>query len=265
MPRSGSTLIQNILGNRPDFYCSPTSGVFDMLNSSMQSYTKNPVIKAQDEELMKRAFLSYSRFALQGFYEGITDMPYVVDKSRAWMKFYDFLDSFYPNPKVIVMIRDLRDIITSMEKNYRKHPEKWDLSKDLHTPETETIQERVNNWLLPNIKPVGDSLKRLKESINRGFARKFLFVKFEDLCENPQKEMDRIHKYLEISNFIYDFTNIRQVTFEDDKWHGKYGDHKIKPNITPIKSQATEILGKKICNQILSEHIWYFKFFNYEK
>ena len=263
MPRSGSTLIQNILGNRPDFYCSPTSGVFDLLNSSMQSYTKNPVIKAQDEETMKRAFLSYCRFGLQGYYEGITDMPYVIDKSRAWVKFYDFLESFYPNPKVICMIRDLRDILTSMEKNYRKHPDKWDNSKDLEHPENETIQERVNYWLLPNNKPVGDSLKRLKESINRGFAKNFLFVKFEDLCENPQREMNRVHSFLEISDYQYDFNNIRQVTFEDDKWHGKYGDHKIKPNVTPLVSDAQNILGKKICNQIVTDHKWYFNFFNY--
>ena len=31
LPRSGSTLLQNILSQNPRFYCSPTSGLFDLL------------------------------------------------------------------------------------------------------------------------------------------------------------------------------------------------------------------------------------------
>lgn len=263
MPRSGSTLMQNILGNRPDFYCSPTSGLFDLLNAGMHNYTKNPVIKAQDEQLMKKAFLSFCRYGIQGFYEGITDKPYVIDKSRAWMKFYDFVNAFYPQPKVICLVRDLTDILTSMEKNYRKHPEKWDNTKDMEEPVNETIEERINHWLLGDTKPVGDTLKRLKESINRGFAKNFLIIKFEDLCLNPKNEMQRVHEYLEIPDYDYDFNNIRQVTMEDDKWHGKYGEHKIQPKIVPLQSDSEWILGKKIINKIRTEHAWYFNFFNY--
>ena len=263
MPRSGSTLLQNILGNNPDFYASATSGLFDLLNVSKQSYTKSPVIKAQNEQEMKKAFLTYCRYGLQGFYEGITDKPNVIDKSRAWMVNVDWLDSFYPNPKIICMIRDLRDVIASMEGNYRKNSDKWDLSNNYEEPKGVSIGERVGMWLKNDNKPVGETLNRLQEAIHRGYGQKMLFVKFEKLCENPERQMRRIHNYLEIPYYDYDYTNIKQVTFEDDKFHGKYGDHKIKSNIQPLKSKAVELLGQNICNQIYKNNLWYFKYFNY--
>ena len=263
MPRSGSTLLQNILGNHPNFYASPTSGLFDIINFGRQSYSKSAVIKAQDEEEMKKAFLTFCRYGMQGFYEGITDKKYVIDKSRAWMINVGFLESFYPNPKIICVVRDLNDVITSMEKNYRKHSDKWDITTDYEQYVGLSIRDRVNMWLEPQSKPVGDTLVRLKESIERGFGQQMLFVKFEKLCQNPKKQMQRIHDYLEIPHYDYDFNNIQQVTIEDDKFHGKYGDHKIKPQILPQESQAKEILGQSVLNEIYNKNEWYFKYFNY--
>ena len=82
MPRSGSTLMQNILGNNPNIYATPTSAVLDMLNASKRVYTTSPTMKAQDEKDMKSAFLMYSRFALEGYFHGLTDKPYIIDKCR---------------------------------------------------------------------------------------------------------------------------------------------------------------------------------------
>ena len=54
MPRSGSTLLQNILGNNPDIYATPTSGLLEMLNASKRIYTSSNNFKAQDELEMKK-------------------------------------------------------------------------------------------------------------------------------------------------------------------------------------------------------------------
>ena len=57
MPRSGSTLLQNILGNNPQIHATPTSAVLEMLNASKKVYTNSAISKAQDEEQMKKSFL----------------------------------------------------------------------------------------------------------------------------------------------------------------------------------------------------------------
>jgi len=263
MPRSGSTLLQNILANNPDFYATPTSAVLDMLLASKKVYTQSPSVKAQDEDDMKKAFLMYSRFALDGYFHGITNKPYVIDKSRGWSINLPYLRSFLPNPKIVCMVRDLRDIVASMEKNYRKHADKWDVSMDTENPQGVTIAERLTLWMNPQAKPVGHTLNRLKEVLHREFD--ILFVRFEDLCSNPESTMKSIYAYLELPYYEMDYNNVKQITHEDDKFHGIYGDHKIKSAITPIKSDAKSILGEMLCEQLYERNKWYFETFNYKK
>ena len=101
MPRAGSTLLQNILGQNPDFYVTPTSGVLELVFGARMNYTNSPEFKAQDAELMKKGFLNFCNKGLNGFYEGVTDKKYVVDKSRGWGIHYDFLNSFLEEPKIV--------------------------------------------------------------------------------------------------------------------------------------------------------------------
>jgi sulfotransferase len=263
MPRSGSTLMQNILGNNPNIYATPTSAVLDMLNASKRVYTNSPTMKAQDEREMKSAFLMYSRYALEGYFSGLTDKPYVIDKSRGWAINMPYLSAFYPNPKIICMVRDLRDVVASMEKNYRKHPDKWDTSLDPEKPTGITVGDRVSIWMNPESKPVGDTLIKLKEVLFREDAAKIHYVRFEDLCKNPEIVMKGVYEYLEIPYYPIDYSNVNQVTKEDDKFHGRYGDHKINSNIKPIKSSAFELLGEHICKQLYERNKWYFEYFNY--
>lgn len=257
MPRSGSTLLQNILGNRPDIYATPTSPLIEYLQASKTAYTKSTSTKAQDSRQMRNAFYTYCRYATYGFFEGLTDREYAIEKSRGWGVNYDFLNTFYPNPKIICLVRDLRDIIASMENNYRKNPDK--------ARAEDSIIDRIHRWMLPQTKPVGNSISNLFEIFHRGLDKHILFVRFEDLTTNPQATMDKIHKFLEIKEYKYDFNNIKQVTFEDDKFHGIYGDHKINNVVTPVKSKAYSLLGEAICNSIYDRYQWYFEKFNYQK
>ena len=103
MPRSGSTLLQNILGNNPDIYATPTSGLIELLKESRKIYSSSPQFKAQDENQMKSAFLMYCRYGIEGYFNGLTDRKYAIDKSRGWAISYGFLKAFYPNPKIICM------------------------------------------------------------------------------------------------------------------------------------------------------------------
>ena len=59
LPRAGSTLLQNIMGQNPDFYVTPTSGVLELVYAARSNYSDSPEFKAQDTELMKKGFLSF--------------------------------------------------------------------------------------------------------------------------------------------------------------------------------------------------------------
>lgn len=261
MPRSGSTLLQNILGNNPDIYATPTSGLIELLKESRKIYSGSPQFKAQDENQMKSAFLMYCRYGIDGYFDGLTQRKYAIDKSRGWAINYGFLKAFYPNPKIICMVRDLREIVASMEKNYLKYPEKTEFQLEENLKAV-NVGERITYWM--KTLPL-NTLFKLQEVIRRGWGEQMLFIRFEDLVENPDRELRKVYKYLNLPYYQHDFNNIEQVTFEDDKFHGRYGDHKIEKSIKPVPNKAEALLGELICNQLYEKNKWYFEYFNYKK
>lgn len=263
LPRSGSTLLQNILAQNPDIYATPTSGVLELVFAARGNYTNSSEFKAQDQNLMKAGFQGFCREGMNGFYNSITKKKYVVDKSRGWGIHYDFLNFIHPNPKIVCMVRDLRDVFASMEKNYRKNPEKQNPVLDWSKMQGTTIPKRIDSWA--QNPPVGLALERLNELFRLGIADKILFIKFEDLCLYPENEMRKIYDYFEIPYFEHDFDNIEQVTKEDDEVYGVFGDHVIRKKLEPVPSKAKQLLGKDVCDWIWNNYKWFFDQFRYSK
>ena len=263
LPRAGSTLLQNIIAQNPDFYATPTSGVLELVFAARNKYTGSPEFKAQDPDLMRTGFLSFCRNGMDGFYHGITDKKYVIDKSRGWGIHYDFLNMIYPDPKIICMVRDLKDIFASMESNFRKNPDKQDPILDWSKMQGTSVPKRIDIWA--QNPPVGMALERLSELFRTGIASKILFVRFEDLCLYPETEMQRIYQYLEVPYYQHDFDNIQQVTKEDDEVYGSFGDHVIRTKLAPVPSKAKILLGKDVTDWIHTSYKWYYDQFKYTK
>lgn len=261
LPRAGSTLFQNVMGQNPDFYVTPTSGVLELVYAARNNYTNSPEFKAQDQNLMKEGFLSFCKNGMEGFFNTITDKPYVMDKSRGWGIHYGFLESFYPNPKIICMVRDLRGVFSSMEKNFRKN-QYMDSGIVNHSQmQGTTTEKRIDIW--SQSQPVGMAIERLSQIFKEGINQKMLFIRFEDFCLNPRKEMERVYKYLELPYFDHDFDNVEQITQEDDSVYGIYGDHVIKQKIQPLKPDYKDILGVNASNWIKSNYKWFYDEFGY--
>ena len=261
LPRAGSTLLQNIMGQNPDFYVTPTSGVLELVYAARSNYSDSPEFKAQDTELMKKGFLSFCAGGINSYFEAITDKKYVIDKSRGWGVHYDFLNSFYPNPKIVCMIRDPRAIMASMEKNFRKN-QHLDSGIVNHAEMTGTTTEkRIDNWAAGP--PVGLAMERLYQMVKEGINEKILFIKFENLTSNPEKEIKRIYDFLEVPKFKHDFNNVKQITKEDDEVYGIYGDHNIKSKIEPIKKDYNQVLGTQAANWVKNHYKWFYDTFKY--
>jgi|688.fasta_scaffold375299_2 sulfotransferase len=263
LPRSGSTLLQNIMGQNPEFYVTPTSGVLELLYASRLNYTNSPEFKAQDSEIMKNGFLSYCKSGLEGFYNGITDKPYVIDKSRGWGIHYNFINSFYPNPKIICLVRDLRGIYSSMEKNYRKSQYMDSGIVNHGQLKGTTTEKRVELW--SNSQPVGLGIERVYQILRENLNHKILFVRYEDLTSNPITEMKRIYNYLGLEYYEHDFNNVEQITVEDDSVYGIYGDHKIRTKVQPLVDDYNDILGVGLSNEIVRRYKWFYDFFEYKQ
>ena len=262
LPRAGSTLIQNILGQNPLIHSTPTSGVFGLMDSARSYFSIQPEWKAQDEKETLKGFAGFLRGGLYGYYNNITDKPYVFEKSRAWGMEYEFLNAIEPEPKIICMIRDIRAIYASLEKKYRKNPLMDTQIANWGNLTGTTTDKRMVVW--SNNPPIGPSLDRLYQVLIQGIHQHILFVKFEDLCKDPNTELKRIYDYIGIPFFQHDFDNVPQVTHEDDKWHGIFGDHIIRGKVEPLKDDFREVLGPNACRIIEEGYPWFFNDFGYK-
>ena len=161
LPRSGSTLIQNIFAQNPDFYCTPTAGTLELIYGARANFSTDPTFKAQDSELMKKGFQGFCYNGLNGFYNAVTDKPIVLEKSRGWGIHHDLLKFVLgEQPKVICMVRDLKQIVASMEKKFRAAPETDSGIVNHAELRNTSTPKRVDHYLATQ--PLGLALERLR-------------------------------------------------------------------------------------------------------
>ncbi len=262
MPRSGSTLLQNILAQNPAFYCTPTSGALELVFGARLNYTNSPEFKAQDPDAMKKAFHAFCNDGLHGYFRALTDKPCVIDKSRGWGVHFDLLQGILGHdPKIICMVRDLRQILSSMEKKFRARPDKHRPVENHAQMTGTTTPKRMIAFL--QSPPVGLALDRLREVHQRGFAEKMLFVRFEDLCSKPQATMQQIYAYLGEPSFEHNFHSVEQITHEDDTVFGMGDLHNIRSEVRLPNNDYLEILGPDAVRHLEQHHAWYFQRFGY--
>jgi sulfotransferase len=264
MPRSGSSFFQNLIGQNPDFYVTPTSGVLELVFGARANFTTSPEFKAQDNQVMEAGFKAFCNKGIYGFFNAITDKKFIMDKSRGWGVYRPFLNEICPNPKIICMVRDLRSVASSYEKIYRKNQLRQDPIRNDSTGAGTTIHKRLDEWMHPT-NTIGRAVERIFEMNRLGFDDKVLFVKYENLCLYPEMEMKRVYDYLELPYFEHNFDKIEQITSEDDAIYGLTNDlHIIRPKLELNNPDYKEILGNDVCNWIQNTYKWYFDKFQYK-
>ena len=261
-PRAGSTLLQNILAQNPAFYVTPTSGLLELIFGARLNYTNSAEFKAQDAATMKKAFLAFSRAGMEAYFSALTDRPYVMDKSRGWGIHYDLLEMIFgKEPRIICLVRDLRQILASMEKKFRQNPDKnRPVENHANLSGTTTFKRVLLSLQNP---PIGVALDRLLEVHQRGWNKKMLFLRFEDLTAEPDLAMDRVYRYLGVPRFNHDFMRVEQVTQEDDQVFGIPDLHTIRPKVEPLAMDYRDILGLDAVRHLQQNYAWYFQLFGY--
>ncbi len=262
MPRAGSTLLQNIMAQNPDFHVTPTSGLLELVFGARLNYTNNAEFKAQDAATMKKAFLAFSRAGMEAYCQALSDKPYILDKSRGWGIHFDLLNLIFDEePRIICMVRDLRQILASMEKIFRRDPDKnRPIENHNNLSGTTTFKRMAINLQGP---PVGLALDRLIDIHQRGWNKKILFLRFEDLTTQPASTMQKIYQYLGVPEFKHDFDHVPQVTQEDDDVYGVGSLHEIRPQVKPLQNDYLDVLGRDAIHFVQTNYAWYFTLFGY--
>lgn len=240
LPRSGSTLLANILAQNPKFHATGTSGIMDVMFQVRNTWNEHIEFRAAPNYA---AELRVLRGILDSYFADI-DKPVVFDKSRGWLSELEMAEAVLGRKaKVLVPVRDMRNVVSSFEKLWRKNAPYTQTGQSRHNYfQFQTVQGRVELFLRPD-QPAGLAYNRIVDALNRGFADRLFFIDFDDLTRNPEQTMKQVYDFLGESYFAHDFENVEQVTFENDEIHGMRDLHKIRSKVAPVESDWERTIG----------------------
>jgi len=238
MPRSGSTLLCNILAQNPKFHVTPTSGLSELVFSIHQFWKTNPVIKASESQEKQ---LSIIKDIFQTYHQD-TDRPIVFNKSRGWAPRIELVENALQQPiKILTTTRKITCILASLEKLYRKEIKNINSPMDI-VSQMQTLEGRISTWTSQD-GLVGSTFNSIKDAVMRGHKTKFHFIDFDKLTSQPKMAVKQIYDFLDEEYYEHDFNNVEQYTKENDAEHGFTDLHTIRPKIEPVKDDSEQILG----------------------
>lgn len=240
LPRSGSTLLANILAQNPRFHTTSTSGIMDVMFGVRNQWDKLVEFQATPNEEGKKRVI---KGILENFYSDV-EKPVVFDKCRGWLSLIEMAEwALDKKVKILVPVRDIRDVLASFEKLYRKTSTSTQANQEAQNYfKFQTVEGRCETWMQAD-QPVGLAYNRIKDVLQRGFKDRLLFVRFEDLTSKPKETLEEIYTFLGEEPFVHNFDAVEQVTWENDEVHGIKGLHDIRQKVEPMEPQWKEVLG----------------------
>ena len=239
VPRSGSTVLAAILNQNPMTHVSTTSGLVHALDGLANTWHSAGLLNQNDPTRTKLA--QTMRGMIDAFYED-TDKPVVIDKSRGWpisQIMAAMTQVLNHKPKIIATVRSVPDCAASF----------------VRIEKPENLDEFMASGQLM------DHLRAAYISLQEGYTyapENFLFVEYEDLIANPKAQLERIHSFLGLPSFDYDFNNIdgSTVTEDDEQLHGTKGMHDVKPVLEAQHRQDPKDLLKHHYSSFCQPEFW---------
>jgi sulfotransferase len=241
LPRSGSTLLVNILGQNPRFRVGSTSGIMDVMFGVRNNWDKLIEFKASPYPEGKLRVL---RGILESYYAA-SDHPAVFDKCRGWISsgMLEMAEAVLGREaKVLVPVRDLREVLSSFEKLHRKNALVQSGQEAQNYFSFQTVAGRCEVWMRLD-QPVGLAVNRIHDALQRGFRDRLHFVHFSRLTHEPEDTLRDIYRFLGEEPYRHDFENVAQLTQEDDAVHGLTGLHSIRRRVEPVAADFQLVLG----------------------
>jgi sulfotransferase len=253
LPRSGSTLLTNILLQNPKFATTATSSLLDFILQVRDNWNKLEGHKVYEEGQDKWAVISA---ILQNYHN--TDKEVIFDKNRGWSTHIEFIEKATgQSAKVIACVRNLEDICSSFEKLFRKNRSDGEIHGEFSNPKMKTIDGRISVWTSDE-GVIGRPYVSLLDTIQRGLGDRIFFFPYEQWTANPDFWFTKLYEFLGEEYYQHDFDNIEQKIRENDAGYG-WGDdlHEIKNGrLLPAKSDATNIIGKEWSSKLHDTEFW---------
>lgn len=251
LPRSGSTLITNILKQNPTIHGESVTSLCSLVATVNYNWNSIDANKEYPNNLAKVGVL---KGIIDGYYSHI-NKSIIFDKDRGWIPLIPIIERVLEKEvKIIVCVRNPAEILTSFERLRKENP-LFSTNVDVQLKEGSNIASRAYYYAGPD-GALGLSHRNLKDAITMGYLDRFLFVDYNRFCNTPKSQTKRIYDFFEIPEFKHDFDNITQAEIYNDLAVGLPNLHKIKSSLQKTTVNCVEYLGLDLYEQYNREIFW---------
>jgi hypothetical protein len=251
----------NILQQNPYIFTTSTDPFPQILNDQILIKARySEAFQAMACDQADSAVHGMAIGATHGWYGGLTNKPIVISKARHWTS----LHHLFPDSKIIVTIRDLRDIVESFDRVNSRIKALHTFSNDNTLYASMTEEEKLHyhfkesNALSSTLR---HEIPKYLELFKINNAR-VKFVRYEDVLRDPGYMLSRIYSFLGLDSFNHDLNNINQSEmFEhDNAYFREKTDHRTQPKLTAWRDPV-RVLSDKFHQQVVNNNSWFYKAF----
>ena len=224
LPRAGNTLLGSIINQNPKVAVTANSIIADMLG---ELYTlKNISIFKNFPD--HKSFDSVTKSLFDNYYR---DWPqdYIIDRAPWGMPInLKFLKEVQDEIKIIVMVRDVEEILASFIKWSHREPTSF-----VNQYGVKTVEEKCD-MLMNTDGQIVKELIGVKHLLDHQPRDIYHIVEYNDLCDNPKQTIEGIYDFLGIYRFNHRYTNLDQFQVNGMK----YDDNIVGQNLHTIETNS---------------------------
>ena len=252
LPRSGSTLLVNLLNQHPCVYASPHSNLLDGLWALDQTFAISEAINYQ---LRVNAYKNIVKNLPQVFYADI-NKEIIIDKQFTWTTpaNYDLALKISESPRFIVCYRPILEVLASFVTKAIKNSNFFlnqDLDNSIFYPKLYLSRnDALAEFLMQRHGLIEKSLLGLAHAKQREASGEFKFISYDALVKDPRNVLSSLFEFLMIEPYnvkIKDLKNIFQYT--DSNVVGIEDFHQIRPQIKKESTKPEDLFSDFILSK----------------
>ena len=267
LPRTGSTVLGEILNQNENLHVSPASPLCEILGEIIGKFRGElSALKAyQHADQLPNLW----RAVRNGFYAH-RDEPVIMDKSWVWHMVDPIetaRDIMGEEMKVVCTVDNIADCLASFIMLIRSNPDyesfidNYLRSRQIPLTDENRCKAMMDASVQTSVGWCYENLKKTFKSRNR---KNLLLVERKDLVANPEETLNRIYHFLgcsELDSWRQDkghhFDQIeKEITENDGYAYGIPNLHKLGPKLRDRQWKAKEVLGNQLYFKYKRMEFW---------
>lgn len=254
LPRSGSTLLTALLNQNPEIHASTNSPLLDTIHYTEEYllYTSEQYKATPNPEGAHKVLSS-----IPHNYYFNTPQKIIIDKSRGWVNQIQHIkDYITPEPKIICPVRSIHDILSSFLLLIHKSKTTSFIDEALLKNNIEISNDNRCDYLMSPQGIIGQSYHALSEAFRKGYENNLLLIEYDNLVQEPQRELNRIYEFLNLPSYSHTFENVTPKVNENDNVYKIDNMHTVRDKVEKIHRDNSKYLSGYVMNKYKHMEFW---------